>query len=218
MPQTANQWFFRDPQGQVQGPFDDASMRAWLEAGYLAADLPICNGSPRNQFRKLSDWFPNAIVAFLPPDQAKAMTQGSEQPKEGEWYFVDKNQKVQGPFGDFHMRQWHLAGYFEPTLMLMNRAIPNSQWTMLRDLFPNIADAFLVGVGSSGPSASVLKAASQPVDNKNRFEFPEWLPVPPRFRGVKKTYPSEKHSGNARRQVNITDVHGQSVKNFAHAQ
>jgi hypothetical protein len=97
MPQTANQWFFRDPQGQVQGPFDDASMRAWLEAGYLAADLPICNGSPRNQFRKLSDWFPNAIVAFLPPDQAKAMNQGSEQPKEGEWYFVDKNQKVQGP-------------------------------------------------------------------------------------------------------------------------
>ena len=79
-------------------------MRAWLEAGYLAADLPICNGSPRNQFRKLSDWFPNAIVAFLPPDQArKAGGPGAtqEQPKEGEWFFVDKNQKVQGPFGDF---------------------------------------------------------------------------------------------------------------------
>jgi len=72
-------------------------MRAWLEAGYLSADLPICNGSPRNQFRKLSDWFPNTIVAFLPPDQAKQLAQGAEQPKEGEWYFVDKNSKVQGP-------------------------------------------------------------------------------------------------------------------------
>jgi hypothetical protein len=125
--------------------------------------------------------------------------------------------------GDFHMRQWHLAGYFEPTLMLMNRAIPNSQWMMLRDLFPNIADAFLVAVGGGGgssaaPQASAAKAAvQQPLDNKNRFDFPEWLPVPPRFRGVKKTYPSAS-KGNNRRQVNITDVHGQSVKGFAHAQ
>ena len=120
------------------------------------------------------------------------------------------------------MRQWHLAGYFEPTLMLMNRAIPNSQWMMLRDLFPNIADAFLVAVGGQTPAvpqASTTKpAVQQPVDIKNRFDFPEWLPVPPRFRGVKKTYPSESKGGNTRRQVNITDVHGQSVKNFAHAQ
>ena len=72
-------------------------MRAWLEAGYLAPDLPICNGSPRNQFRMLKDWFPNTIVAFLPPEQTKQLTQGMEQPREGEWYFVDKNQKVQGP-------------------------------------------------------------------------------------------------------------------------
>lgn len=189
-------------------------MRAWLEAGYLAADLFICNGGGgKNQFRKLSDWFPIAI-AFLPPDQTRQMGVGKDQLKEGEWYFVDKNQKVQGPFSDFHMRQWHLAGYFEPTLQLMNRAIPNSQWMMLRDLFPNIADAFLVGVGSP---ASTGGAVAAPVDLKNRFEFPEWLPVPPRFRGVKKTYPSESKSGNARRQVNITDVHGQAVSGFAHA-
>jgi hypothetical protein len=123
---------------------------------------------------------------------------------------VDKNNKVQGPFSDFHMRQWHLAGYFEPTLQLMNRAIPNAQWMMLRDLFPSIADAFLVGVGTKEQNMTVVNSA-------NRFEFPEWLPVPPRFRGVKKTYPSETKSGNQRKQVNITDVNGQSVSAFAHA-
>jgi hypothetical protein len=92
---------------------------------------------------------------------------------------------------------------------------------MLRDLFPNIADAFLVAVGqqsTAAPQSSAQAPAQQPVDLKTRFDFPDWLPVPPRFRGVKKTYPSERSSGNARRQVNITDVHGQSVKNFAHAQ
>ena len=50
-------------------------MRPWLEAGYLSPDLPICNGDPRrgSPFRKLCDWFPNAMIAFLPPEQA---TQG----------------------------------------------------------------------------------------------------------------------------------------------
>lgn len=210
----ANQWYFRDPQNQVQGPFDDASMRAWLEAGYLAADLPICNGNPKGQFRKLSDWFPNAIHAFTPPAEKPAALPD----REGEWYFVDKNGKVQGPFGDFHMRQWHLAGYFEPTLQLMNQAIQGSSWVMLRDLFPSITDAFLVGGSDLGPPAAAAAAVQQQQrPPAERFDFPEWLPVPPRFRGVKKTYPSELHGG-ARRKVNITDVHGKHVNAFAHAQ
>ena len=70
-----------------------------------------------------------------------------------------------------------------------------------------------MGVGGGapgGPGGSVI-------NNANRFEFPEWLPVPPRFRGVKKTYPSETKSGNQRKQVNITDVNGQNVTTFSHA-
>ena len=190
-------------------------MRAWLEAGYLSADLPICNTDPRRgPFRKLSEFFPNAVSAFLPPEQSR--TAGAQAPaKEGEWFFVDKNNKVQGPFSDIHMRQWHLAGYFEPTLMLMNRALPNAQWMMLRDLFPSIADAFLVGVGAQGAGGAAGGAVA--MSNANRFEFPEWLPVPPRFRGVKKTYPSETKSGNQRKQVNITDVNGRTVETFSHA-
>ena len=209
-----SQWYFRDPQGQTQGPFDDATLRAWLEAGYLAPELPICNGDPRrNQFRKLVEFFPNAITAFLPQDQARQMAK-QDAPKEGEWFFVDKNGKVQGPFSEYNMRQWHLAGYFEPTLQLLNRATPNAQWMMLRDLFPNLADAFLVGTQSAGAPKGAAGAPA--ADPKARFEFQEWLPVPPRFRGVKKTYPSEKN-GVARTQVNITDVHGQQVTSFAHA-
>ena len=216
----SNHWYFRDPQGVTQGPFDDGSMRAWLEAGYLSPDLPICNGDPRrNQFRKLCEFFPNAIVAFLPPEQAKMMA-NQNAPKEGEWFFVDKNGKVQGPFSDFHMRQWHLSGYFEPTLQLMNRAVPNAQWRMLKDHFPNLADAFLVGTQTSGPAAASAAAkapqASAAKSDKERFDFPQWLPVPPRFRGVKKTYPSERN-GTHRAQVNITDVHGHQVQTFAHA-
>lgn len=113
------------------------------------------------------------------------------------------------------MRQWHLAGYFEPTLMLMNRATPNSQWLMLKELFPQIADAFLVASGGGTSNAPAAPSKSSTTD---RFNFPEWLPVPPRFRGVKKTYPSESKTGPARVKVNITDLSGKNVNSFAHAQ
>ena len=39
-------WEYRDPQGVVQGPFENGSMASWLEAGFFKADLPI----------KLSSW------------------------------------------------------------------------------------------------------------------------------------------------------------------
>ena len=64
---------------------------------------------------------------------------------------MDKNNKVQGPFSDFHMRQWHLSGYFEPTLQLMNRALPNAQWMMLKDLFPSIAGEWFCGLQETYP-------------------------------------------------------------------
>ena len=38
-------WRYRDPQGDVQGPFPPSSMIGWLAAGYLAPDLPVCAAS-----------------------------------------------------------------------------------------------------------------------------------------------------------------------------
>ena len=34
-------WFYRDAQGNEQGPFDSVSMRSWYEQGYFAADQLI---------------------------------------------------------------------------------------------------------------------------------------------------------------------------------
>lgn len=231
-------WFFRDRAGAIQGPFSDEEMRAWYEAGYLAADLLI--SADKMNWAQLVKWFPNGMYAFLPPAQvqqmqaqaqAQAMAQAQVQVQvqaQGQWYFVDKNGKVQGPFSDTHMRQWHMAGYFEPTLQVINNASPAPQWQMLRDTFPNLADAFIVvaagqGSGGTGAGAAVARAgaaaAAKPSAQQtpqSRFEFPKWLPVPPKFRGVKKTYPSEKNSGARRQRVNITDLHGQQVNGFTH--
>lgn len=118
------------------------------------------------------------------------------------------------------MRQWFLAGYFEPTIQILNRAIANAQWMMLKDVFPNIADAFLVVASNNSTdahnTANAQEAQRQHAQgqkpNKERFDFPSLLPVPPKFKGVKKIYPSELKSGNKRNQVNITDLNGEQVK------
>jgi len=203
-------WYFRDKADKVQGPFSNEEMRAWYEAGYLSADLPLAKGDPRkNEFKPLATFFPNGNSAFM-EGAAEAGT-GSQ------WYFLDRNRNQQGPFTDIHMRQWHMAGYFEPTLQIINTALPNPKWATLREYFPGIADAFAVAP-SLGNEVSAPKAPggggtapSRPAGQTDpRFTFPEWLPVPPRYRGIKKVYPSEKNGG--RRRVAIRDVTGQQVQ------
>ena len=217
-------WYFKDPQGDVQGPFSSEEMRAWYEVGYLAPELPVARGDPRsNPFVALAAHFPNGSNAFL--DESAAEDEG------GCWYFLDSAHKQQGPFTDIHMRQWHMAGYFEPTLMIIDMNSPNPKWEHLRVFFPNVADAFAVasrqqggrtGGGSmmqsrspqEGMASSQVSRGAGSASEDPRFRFPEWMPVPPRYRGVKKVYPSEKNGG--KRQVAIRDVHGQQVKEFGH--
>lgn len=35
------QWFYRDPQNTVQGPFSSADMERWFAAGYFTTSLPV---------------------------------------------------------------------------------------------------------------------------------------------------------------------------------
>ncbi|KAH8052228.1 GYF domain containing protein [Aureococcus anophagefferens] len=37
-------WFYKDPQGQHQGPFEAPQMRQWFNAGYFDDDLPLRQG------------------------------------------------------------------------------------------------------------------------------------------------------------------------------
>ncbi|KAJ2159848.1 kinesin-like protein, partial [Coemansia sp. RSA 552] len=36
-------WWYRDPQGNTQGPFSTANMQDWLSGGYFPSDLQVCH-------------------------------------------------------------------------------------------------------------------------------------------------------------------------------
>ena len=59
---AAARWYYRDPQGTVQGPFTTKEMSDWFDAGYFQSNLPIrCETGP---FTPLSTMFPNHDTAF----------------------------------------------------------------------------------------------------------------------------------------------------------
>jgi PERQ amino acid-rich with GYF domain-containing protein len=59
------QWFYRDPQGNVQGPYETSSMRQWHEARYFTSDLPIKLRQWMG-FHPLGAVFPDSETAFNP--------------------------------------------------------------------------------------------------------------------------------------------------------
>ena len=59
-----SEWQYTDPQGQVQGPFEQENMRQWHEAGYFNADLPI-KMRHWQRFHPFQDVFPDFKIAFL---------------------------------------------------------------------------------------------------------------------------------------------------------
>lgn len=57
------EWYYTDPQKQIQGPFSQENMRLWNEAGYFGNDLPIkLHGW--SKFHLFQEVFPEPKLAF----------------------------------------------------------------------------------------------------------------------------------------------------------
>ena len=58
-------WYYVDPNGLVQGPFDDMQMQQWNENGYFTPDLRMKRGD-HTEFVPLGKLFENLQLAFQP--------------------------------------------------------------------------------------------------------------------------------------------------------
>lgn len=61
--------FYKDPQGQIQGPFSGADIIGWFEAGYFGIDLlvRVVNAPPDIPFLMLGDVMPHLRAKRPPP-------------------------------------------------------------------------------------------------------------------------------------------------------
>ena len=102
-----SQWQYTDPQGNVQGPFEQDNMRQWHEAGYFNAELPI----------KLSHWsgfhafvtvFPDMKVAFLntPSEPGSSLLLSLQQQQQQQ--LIRQQQLLQQQQAEEHAKQAQL--------------------------------------------------------------------------------------------------------------
>ena len=64
--EDAKKWFYRDPQGDLQGPFKAAEMAEWFSAGYFTMNLLVKRGCDAN-FQPLGELIKRwGRVPFLP--------------------------------------------------------------------------------------------------------------------------------------------------------
>jgi hypothetical protein len=61
--------YYKDPQGQIQGPFSGADIIGWFEAGYFGIDLLVrpVNAPPDVPFLMLGDVMPHLRAKARPP-------------------------------------------------------------------------------------------------------------------------------------------------------
>merc|ERR1711988_1913062 len=60
-------WMYIDPQNEVHGPYDSATMKAWHEANYFTVETMICRRN-WSAYHRLGDVFPESNEAFVSDD------------------------------------------------------------------------------------------------------------------------------------------------------
>ncbi|KAK2900525.1 hypothetical protein Q8A67_008640 [Cirrhinus molitorella] len=75
--EAAFKWFYKDPQGEIQGPFNNQEMSEWFQAGYFTMTLQVKRGcdemfQPLGEMIKLWGRVPFTPGPTLPPIQGDA--------------------------------------------------------------------------------------------------------------------------------------------------
>ncbi|XXG45590.1 hypothetical protein AAC387_Pa02g0635 [Persea americana] len=77
--------YYKDPLGEIQGPFSGSDMIGWLEAGYFSVDLQVrlASASPATPFSLLGDVMPHLKMKARPPPGFSAPKQSDTAEASG---------------------------------------------------------------------------------------------------------------------------------------
>jgi len=116
IPEDASWWIYKDPSGNLQGPFDHEIMNDWCEDGAFPDDLELAQ-IPESAFTKLATFTKNRSVQrpFL-PSNIKQEEKKSEDGVPPFWYYKDSEGTNQGPFSIEEMVDWYADGHFSDQL------------------------------------------------------------------------------------------------------
>eukprot|EP00494_Astrolonche_serrata_P031808 UN32077 len=113
-------WHYIDDEGQIRGPFEKFVLKSWHEFGWLPYDIRV-----RRVGEKFFIPWGDRVKTF--DDESDEETELSKKEKEFEleklrpkkgqeqWYYMDDENAMQGPFTETAMAQWFEDGFFVST-------------------------------------------------------------------------------------------------------
>ncbi|XP_062869751.1 GRB10-interacting GYF protein 1 isoform X2 [Trichomycterus rosablanca] len=120
--ESAMKWFYKDPQGEIQGPFTPVEMCEWFQAGYFNMTLLVKRGCDEG-FQPLGEvikmW---GRVPFSPGPSPPPLLGNMDQE-------LLKKQLEQALYQQLHMRYQHLNRSGEVGMPALNRSVSES-WDM----------------------------------------------------------------------------------------
>ena len=103
------QWTYIDASGVVQGPFEEHQLVAWMQSGHF------CNRTLAK--RTSNDIYRSLVVHGFAVNQNDLEARESEAWRYKDWYYMDSNNIMQGPYDLQKMRMWS-AEYFDENTMV----------------------------------------------------------------------------------------------------
>jgi len=125
------QWYYLDPQREVQGPCNIDKFKNWAQKGYFT-DSQLLSNDDCGPFLPLDFIFPSNSLKVL---STKALLKQAESTRDlDEWYFCAPDESIQGPFPNERMHNWVVKGYLKGDTLIKMEGI--SRFLELRDVFP----------------------------------------------------------------------------------
>ena len=154
-----SEYYYIDTTGKSQGPFSELSMRTWYNNGYFNNTLRVkYNNEPYISIEdRIRVGLPFKFTIENINEKEKDVIKEKEKEKKKEeklndedpnspnyklWYYIDKQDKVQGPFPSSHMEEWFTAGYFPPETPIRSPHLTGHKYKRLSALQKN-PDFFL---------------------------------------------------------------------------
>jgi len=177
---TDDEWYYKDSDGAIQGPYSGEQMLAWYQDGFLTPDALMVakNINPKDpncddQFSLLIEHLKDLQQRAQPEREVKGVAAAKSKDKEDLWYAKDPKGTLMGPCNTQTLAFWLTKGQIQSNDLAANTSeinssniwLPIQTWIQQGKLLQVRADS------KAKEKKNVKKQAEKPKE-KNRTKPP----------------------------------------------
>ncbi|KAM8953388.1 GRB10-interacting GYF protein 2 isoform 2-T2 [Pelodytes ibericus] len=175
-PDNQQKWYYKDPQGEIQGPFSNREMAEWFQAGYFPMSLllrRVCDEAFQPLGEIIKMW---GRVPFNPPPAPRLGELGPEH--------LNRHQEITALYQlqQLHYRQFLIEQQYAQVLAQQQKASLSSQQQQQLALLLQQFQSLKLRISEQNMVPAVPRPVSVP-DNTSMWDLQSSAPPPPVWEG-----------------------------------